>query len=163
MHFEKIHNKGQARLFQSQYLEILTKTHPLVIWGIYMPVMFVCCITAVTHWHLMQRVLWSLFIGGMVFWTLFEYIMHRFVFHFVAENPGARKFIYVLHGNHHDYPRDKKDYSCHRCRVSFLLLRFFPLCICSWVGMLRPFSRLCVWLSHVWHYALCYSCMESSL
>jgi hypothetical protein len=38
MHFEKIHNKGQARLFQSQYLEIFTKTHPLVIWGIYLPV-----------------------------------------------------------------------------------------------------------------------------
>jgi hypothetical protein len=33
MKFEKIHNKGQARLFQNQYLEMLTKTHPLVIWG----------------------------------------------------------------------------------------------------------------------------------
>jgi hypothetical protein len=38
MKFEKIHNKGQARLFQNQYLEMLTKTHPLVIWGMYVPV-----------------------------------------------------------------------------------------------------------------------------
>ena len=37
MHFEKIHNKGQAKLFQNQYLEMLTKTHPLVIWGMYLP------------------------------------------------------------------------------------------------------------------------------
>ena len=29
MKFEKIHNKGQARLFKNQYLEYLTKTHPL--------------------------------------------------------------------------------------------------------------------------------------
>jgi len=38
MQFEKIHNKGQARLFRNQYLEYLTKTHPLVIWAIYAPV-----------------------------------------------------------------------------------------------------------------------------
>ena len=37
MHFEKIHNKGQAKLFKNQYLEYLTKTHPLVIWGLYIP------------------------------------------------------------------------------------------------------------------------------
>ncbi len=29
MEFEKIHNKGQAQLFKNQYLEMLTKTHPL--------------------------------------------------------------------------------------------------------------------------------------
>ena len=38
MRFEKIHNKGQAQLFRSDYLEMLTKTHPLVIWAIYIPV-----------------------------------------------------------------------------------------------------------------------------
>src|SRR6185437_5377933 len=42
-----------------------------------------------------------LFIGGMFFWTFFEYLMHRFVFHWVSENPRAQKFIYVMHGNHH--------------------------------------------------------------
>src|SRR6185369_16555351 len=38
MKFEKIHNKGQAQLFQNSYMEMLTKTHPLVIWGMYVPV-----------------------------------------------------------------------------------------------------------------------------
>ncbi|RYF96294.1 MAG: fatty acid hydroxylase, partial [Chitinophagaceae bacterium] len=36
MQFEKIHNKGQAQLFKNHYLEYLTKTHPLVIWGMYL-------------------------------------------------------------------------------------------------------------------------------
>ena len=44
MEFEKIHNKGQAQLFQNQYLEYLTKTHPLVIWGMYLPVLILCLI-----------------------------------------------------------------------------------------------------------------------
>ena len=38
MKFEKIHNKGQAQLFRNHYMEMLTKTHPLVIWGMYLPV-----------------------------------------------------------------------------------------------------------------------------
>ena len=38
MKFEKIHNKGQAQLFRNHYLEYFTKTHPLVIWGLYLPV-----------------------------------------------------------------------------------------------------------------------------
>ena len=37
MKFEKIHNKGQAQIFKNQYLEYFTKTHPLVIWSIYLP------------------------------------------------------------------------------------------------------------------------------
>ncbi len=40
MEFEKIHNKGQAQLFKNQYLEMLTKTHPLVIWGMYLLLSF---------------------------------------------------------------------------------------------------------------------------
>ncbi len=39
MEFDKIYNKGQAQLFKNQYLEFLTKTHPLVIWGMYLPVL----------------------------------------------------------------------------------------------------------------------------
>lgn len=49
-----------------------------------------------------------LFMAGMLFWTLFEYIMHRFVFHWVAESDRARKIVYVMHGNHHHFPRDKE-------------------------------------------------------
>jgi sterol desaturase/sphingolipid hydroxylase (fatty acid hydroxylase superfamily) len=50
----------------------------------------------------------ALFICGMLFWTLFEYIMHRFVFHMVAESERAQKIVYVMHGNHHHFPRDKE-------------------------------------------------------
>ena len=38
MEFDKIYNKGQAQLFKNNYLEYLTKTHPLVIWGLYLPI-----------------------------------------------------------------------------------------------------------------------------
>jgi sterol desaturase/sphingolipid hydroxylase (fatty acid hydroxylase superfamily) len=108
MHFEKIHNKGQARLFQSQYLEMFTKTHPLVIWGIYLPVIGGLLYYSSTILGFSTGRIILIFIAGMFFWTFFEYLMHRFVFHFIAESPRAQKFIYILHGNHHEYPRDRE-------------------------------------------------------
>jgi sterol desaturase/sphingolipid hydroxylase (fatty acid hydroxylase superfamily) len=108
MKFEKIHNKGQAQLFRNEYLEMLTKTHPLVIWGIYLPVMVYSLYYGGTRLDYSIGRLVLVFLGGMLFWTFFEYIMHRFIFHWVAENERARKIVYVMHGNHHEFPRDKE-------------------------------------------------------
>ena len=108
MKFEKIHNKGQARIFKSAYLEMLTKTNPLVIWGIYIPIIVLMLYRSNVKFGYTFAWMVLVFVAGMLFWTFFEYLMHRFVFHFVAESPRAQRFIYVLHGNHHEYPRDKE-------------------------------------------------------
>ncbi|WEK36700.1 MAG: sterol desaturase family protein [Candidatus Pseudobacter hemicellulosilyticus] len=108
MKFEKIHNKGQARLFNNRFLEMLTKTHPLFIWGMYLPV-FVGM-----PWYAVSRLGYPgwrmalIYLGGMFFWTFFEYIMHRYIFHMIADSQRAQKFIYIMHGNHHHYPRDRE-------------------------------------------------------
>ena len=108
MKFEKIHNKGQARLFRNHYLEMLTKTHPLVIWGIYLPVIVYFLYHSSSILFFAPETILLSFLAGMLIWTLFEYIMHRFVFHWVAESERARKIVYVMHGNHHHFPRDKE-------------------------------------------------------
>lgn len=108
MNFEKIHNKGQAKLFQSQYLEYLTKTHPLVIWGMYLPVLILLPYYAYSTIGFSGLEVFGLFIGGMLFWTLTEYILHRFAFHYHADSPLGKRINYILHGNHHEYPRDKQ-------------------------------------------------------
>jgi len=108
MKFEKIHNKGQARIFQSQYLEMLTKTHPLVIWGIYLPVIvFMLYYSNANLEYSWGRVLLT-FLGGMFFWSFFEYFAHRFIFHWVSDSQRVKKFAYILHGNHHHFPRDRE-------------------------------------------------------
>jgi sterol desaturase/sphingolipid hydroxylase (fatty acid hydroxylase superfamily) len=108
MKFEKIHNKGQAQLFRSQYLEMLTKTHPLVIWGIYLPVIVFSLYYSTSSLNFSIARVAPTFIGGMLFWTLFEYVMHRFAFHWMAESERAKKIVYIMHGNHHHFPRDKE-------------------------------------------------------
>ena len=108
MHFDKIHNKGQARLFKNQYLEYLTKTHPLVIWGMYLPLIVFMLYFSASKLSFTVLQTAVIFIAGMLFWSLFEYTVHRFVFHFFAESDRAKKIVYVIHGNHHEYPRDKE-------------------------------------------------------
>lgn len=108
MKFEKIHNKGQAQLFQNQYLEMLTKTHPLVIWGMYLPLIIGLPWYALNRFGFTTAALAGMFAGGMLFWSFFEYLIHRFLFHMTSETERGRRIIYVLHGNHHEFPRDRE-------------------------------------------------------
>ena len=71
MKFEKIHNKGQAQLFQNPALEFLTKTHPLVIWGMYLPVLIGFPYFAMTRFGFSGGQTALLFLAGMFFWTFF--------------------------------------------------------------------------------------------
>jgi sterol desaturase/sphingolipid hydroxylase (fatty acid hydroxylase superfamily) len=108
MQFDKIHNKGQARLFKSHYLEYLTKTHPLVIWGMYIPIMFFMLYYTRTRLQQEPLRIFLIFLGGAFTWTFFEYILHRFIFHFIPHTDKARRISYIMHGNHHHYPRDRQ-------------------------------------------------------
>ena len=108
MAFEKIHNKGQAQIFRNQYLEYLTKTHPLVIWGLYLPIIILFLFYSAYKFEFSFLQIMLLFLGGIFFWTFFEYIMHRFVFHWTSDNSRIQRISYVMHGNHHEFPRDKQ-------------------------------------------------------
>lgn len=104
----KPRNKGSARLFQNKYLELLlTKAPPLLIWGMYTPVLiWMLYHAASAHGFSAQNILF-IFIISFLAWTLFEYLIHRFVFHWVSDQPRIERIAYIFHGNHHHYPRDR--------------------------------------------------------
>ena len=108
MEFQKIYNKGQAQLFKNQYLEFLTKTHPLVIWGMYTPILTLLPYYAITTLYYKGTLVLLLVVAGIIFWTFTEYILHRFLFHHHPNTDKGKRINYVLHGNHHEYPRDKE-------------------------------------------------------
>jgi sterol desaturase/sphingolipid hydroxylase (fatty acid hydroxylase superfamily) len=49
----------------------------------------------------------GLFLIAMFSWTLFEYAAHRYLFHLRAKSEFGQRIIYIFHGNHHEYPRDR--------------------------------------------------------
>jgi sterol desaturase/sphingolipid hydroxylase (fatty acid hydroxylase superfamily) len=108
MEFQKIHNKGQAQLFKNGYLEYLTKTHPLVIWGMYLPVLILLPYYSISTVGFSGLTTFLVFMGGIFFWTFTEYILHRFAFHHHPSTERGKKINYVMHGNHHEYPRDRE-------------------------------------------------------
>ncbi len=108
MHFEKIKNKGQAQLFDNAYLETMTKTHPVVIYSMYVPVILFFLYFGYAYKGLGIGMEAILFVAGALAWSLFEYVMHRWLFHMIADSPRARKVIYTMHGVHHEYPRDRE-------------------------------------------------------
>lgn len=105
---DKIKNSGQGRIFRNNSLEIFTKTSPAITLISY------SSIIALLLWHahangklVFPRSLYF-YLGGLFFWTLFEYVMHRFLFHFISHSKFSKRFHYVIHGVHHEYPRDEQ-------------------------------------------------------
>ena len=108
MEFDKIYNQGQAQLFKNQYLEYLTKTHPLVIWGMYTPILIFLPYYSINNLNFTGLQVLLTFLSGIIFWSFMEYVLHRFLFHYHPESEKGKRINYVLHGNHHEYPRDKE-------------------------------------------------------
>lgn len=108
MKFDKINNKGQARIFENPFLESLTKGHPAVIWGMYIPLLSYILYVGYSKYFLSGLTLGLLFLSGVVFWTFFEYLAHRYLFHMVSKYKPLQRIAYIFHGNHHHYPRDRQ-------------------------------------------------------
>lgn len=104
---KKIHNKGKAILFKNPILEALTIANPYVIWLMYLP--FIIGFPIYTN--IKYNVAWSkiviIWFIALLSWTLFEYLAHRFLFHWIERIKPLERFVYILHGNHHEYPRDR--------------------------------------------------------
>ena len=44
--------------------------------------------------------------GGVLFWTLTEYVLHRFVLHLEPEHGPGAKLHWLFHGAHHEHPNN---------------------------------------------------------
>ncbi len=40
---------------------------------------------------------------GFITWTFLEYILHRYIFHWIAEQKFIKTMVYCIHGIHHEY------------------------------------------------------------
>ena len=41
-------------------------------------------------------------------WTITEYLLHRFIFHYQPTSKLGLRIHFIFHGVHHDYPKDAK-------------------------------------------------------
>jgi len=99
--------KGHIRLFENPLLERLSKISPVTVLAVYLPFVFFCIWKSFAIGTPAGAFV-ILFLLGLAVWTLFEYILHRFVFHFVPRGAFQERVSFLFHGVHHQYPNDKK-------------------------------------------------------
>ena len=123
----KINPNGKGKLFQNPYLEFLTKSSPWIIWGMYFPVIVGMLVYSIVYQFLPWYEAVVIYLGGVFSWTFFEYILHRYVFHFVNESKFVQRFHYMAHGFHHEYPRDTEHLFMPPLPSVFLASFFFGI------------------------------------
>lgn len=98
----EIHRNGRGRQFRNDRLEALSHCHPLAPLYVYVPVALGALYLGVTDTTLGVGALAAWFLAGLAIWSLSEYLLHRFAFHF----DKSPKLHYFIHGIHHQYPND---------------------------------------------------------
>ncbi len=96
--------RASPPMFESRLLDFFSRVHPAVPVVVFLP-----AIAAMFVWGLARTSAGGaigLFAAGYLLWTLFEYWLHRIVFHFEPEDGVGARLHWIIHGVHHDHPND---------------------------------------------------------
>lgn len=96
--------RASPRMFESDLLDRLSRVHPAVPVLIFLPAIGALLAAGFDGLVPSQGLAYAL--GGYVLWTLTEYWLHRFVFHFEPEDGIGARLHWIIHGVHHDHPND---------------------------------------------------------
>lgn len=96
--------RASPPMFESRLLDACSRVHPAVPVIIFAP-----AVAALTAWSLSRvsvALTLALAAGGYALWTLFEYWLHRVVFHFEPDHGVGARVHWIIHGVHHEHPND---------------------------------------------------------
>ena len=104
-----ISNDSQStRMFKSSFMESLSKVHYTVPLFIYVPVIGFFIYRSFFVKHNTAGWFFIYLLAGIFIWTITEYLLHRYIFHFVPKSKWGLRLHFIFHGVHHDFPRDAK-------------------------------------------------------
>ena len=135
-------HKGSPKLFDNPILEKLTHTHislPLIIFSV--------IAAALIYYGIIEKGFTApsmilLFFAGLLFFTLIEYIMHRYLYHIPATSERKKKISYTVSdraGNNVSVSMSYRPYYVFICpiikSINLSIYRFeriillFPCCV----------------------------------
>src|SRR5947208_10732832 len=104
-----VSNKNETvRMFESDFMEFFSRVHPAIPLVLYLPVVGYMLYMALWRQKLSFLVVAGFFLLGVLLWTLLEYVIHRYVFHYEPKTRVGKRLHYIIHGVHHDYPNDAR-------------------------------------------------------
>src|SRR5436190_3896840 len=96
--------RASPPMFESRVLDALSRVHPVVPIMIFVPVIVAMLAWSLSYISVAASI--GLVAAGYALWTLFEYWLHRLVFHFEPEDGIGARLHWIIHGVHHDHPND---------------------------------------------------------
>jgi sterol desaturase/sphingolipid hydroxylase (fatty acid hydroxylase superfamily) len=123
-----------CRMFESDFLERFSRIHPSTPFIAWLPVVAACLVRSFLRHDLAPVGILAAVLAGMFAWTLAEYVLHRWVFHWTNDEPWGRRIHFLLHGVHHDYPND-------RDRLVMPLLTSVPLSVLFYAVFVGTLGR----------------------
>ncbi len=94
-----------VRLFKSDFCEFFSHLHWSVPLILFLPFIFFYTWKIFFSSSIPLYAALLLIFSGLFFWTITEYALHRFIFHFKPKR-YFKRFFYTIHEIHHDYPND---------------------------------------------------------
>ena len=98
--------KGSLRIFESDALESLSHVPWWLVLLVWVPITIALAVLTLTRLDMEPLVFTALAFAGLVLWTLLEYGLHRFIFHFGVKSAFGRRLHFLAHGIHHLDPWD---------------------------------------------------------
>ncbi len=123
-----------VRMFKSDFMEFFSHVHPATPLVLYLPVIGYMLYAAFFQSKLSVLTVAGLFPLGVLSWTLLEYIIHRYLFHYEPKSHFGKQLHFIVHGVHHDYPNDAR-------RLVMPPSISIPLAIVFWVLFAITFGR----------------------
>ncbi|MEC7278328.1 MAG: sterol desaturase family protein [Bdellovibrionota bacterium] len=120
-------SQESIRLFKNPILEAMTHVHPiipLVMWGPFTVWLFYRALI-LKNVGAADMALYAFL--GLFVWTITEYVVHRFLFHFPAKSRFGKYLIFLFHGIHHDQPDDPTRLVMPPVPAVILMAMFFGL------------------------------------
>jgi sterol desaturase/sphingolipid hydroxylase (fatty acid hydroxylase superfamily) len=100
-----VSNKNETvPLFKNPVLEYFSHIHPITPVIVYVPVIIITAYLGFTEAGILPGII-SFFCGTFL-WTITEYSIHRWAFHYQPKSEAGKRIHFLVHGIHHDYPRD---------------------------------------------------------
>jgi len=105
---QKFNGTGQGRIFKNPRLEVFTKSSHVIALFTDIPLIILFVSLGIYFFPMSVGKITLIYVIGLLSWSLMEYILHRWVFHFISDTKWGKRFHYVVHGVHHEYPRDEE-------------------------------------------------------
>lgn len=104
-----VSNKDETvRLFENDFLEALSRVHWTVPLIVFIPIISFLFYRGLFVFFLQIKESVMLALAGLLIWTFTEYFLHRFIFHYMPKSEWGKRIHFLIHGVHHDYPKDSK-------------------------------------------------------